>query len=189
MINTSFHKKIFLQAAILCSCLWLFSCENDPKDIEDLTAKRIAVEEAKDITTFFSQDGRLKAKLLAPIMYRYQQDTLFVEFPRTLKVDFFDSTGKLESKLFARYGKYFETRSKILLRDSVFVYNIKGDTLRSEELWWDQNTQRFYTDKPAHVIRKGQNILGRHGMEASQDLRDVTFLNPFGTVIMPDSTQ
>lgn len=189
MTKIFLHKKTLLQAAIFCSCLSLLSCENDPKDIADLNAKNVAVEEAKDVTTFFSQDGYPKAKLLAPLMYRYQQDTLYVEFPRTLKVDFFDSTGKLESKLFARYGKYFETRSLILLRDSVFVYNIKGDTLRSSELWWDQNTQRFYTNKPAHVIRKGQDILGRHGMEASQDLSDVTFLDAFGTFDMPDSTR
>ncbi len=147
------------------------------------------VEEAKDITSLFSVNGRMRARLIAPLMLRYQEDTVYVEFPKTLKVDFFDSTLQVESKLFAKYGKYFESQSKIFLRDSVVVYNIKGDTLRCPELWWDQNNQRFYTDKPAHLVRKGQDITGRNGMEASQDLTDIVFRRPSGRFDVPDSTQ
>ena len=45
--------------------------------------------------------------------------------------------------------------NKVYLKDCVVVINIlKGDTLRCQELWWDQNTQKFYTNKPARYSQK-----------------------------------
>ncbi len=36
--------------------------------------------------------------------------------------------------------------NKIFLKDCVVVINVlKGDTLRCQELWWDKNTQKFFT--------------------------------------------
>jgi LPS export ABC transporter protein LptC len=188
MINSNLNKTILVQAAILFSCLFFFSCENSKEDIDRLTNRMVSVDEAKDVSTLLSQNGKMRARLIAPLMLRYQSDTSYVEFPKTLKVDFFDSTGQVESKLFALYGKYFETQGKVYIRDSVLVYNIKGDTLRTTELWWDQNTQKFYNNKPTLVIRSnGDNFVGRNGMEATQDLSDIVFLSPKGSFAMKDS--
>ena len=42
-----------------------------------------------------------------------------IEYPKTLRVDFFDDTLHIQSKLFALYGTYSERENKILLKDSV----------------------------------------------------------------------
>lgn len=188
MINHFFNKNIFPQAAIIIGCLFFFSCENTPEEIDRFNNNVAMIDEAKDVSTLLSQGGKMRAKLMAPLMLRYQKDTAFVEFPKTLKVDFYDSTGQVESKLQALYGKYFETQNKVFIRDSVLVFNIKGDTLRTTELWWDQNTKQFYNDKPTYVKRSnGDAFVGRNGMQASQDLSDITFLQPKGSFAMKDS--
>ena len=188
MINAASDTKRSVKAAILISCLFFFSCENDPKLIQELNTQKTTIDEARDVTTFLSQDGIMKAKLIAPLMLRFQADTSYVEFPKTMMVDFFDSTAKVESKLSALYGKYFETRSTVYIRDSVVVYNIKGDTLWTTELWWDQNTQKFYTDKLVRIHRKEDKIIGR-GMEARQDLSDIIIKYPTGAFMVADSLQ
>ena len=171
MINSFLiHTKLLVQAAIFCGCLFLFSCENDIEKVNAWNKKKVMVEEATKVESLFSQEGKLRAKLTAPLMLRYQSDTIYVEFPKTLHVDFFDSTGKKESQLDARYGKYFESLNKVFLKDSVVVANIKGDTLRSPELWWDQNKQKFYTDKLVRLKTVDKQIYGGRGMEADQDL-------------------
>jgi hypothetical protein len=85
----------------------------------------------------------------------------------------------------ARYGKYVETHNRVLLRDSVVVINVKGDTLRTSELWWDQTARKFYTEKTVHIHKKNQNIIGGKGLEASQDLRNILIKQPAGTMLMP----
>jgi LPS export ABC transporter protein LptC len=186
MIKFFQHKILYLQAAIISSCLLFIGCENDDKDISEWTEKKVLVEEAKKVEGLFSQGGRLKAKLVAPLMIRQESDTMYTEFPKTLHVDFYDSLGKRESWLDARYGKHFENFNKVLLRDSVVVINIKGDTLKTQELWWDQNNRRFYTDKQVQIAQKTKHIYGGKGLDASQDLTDITIMQPTGTVLVND---
>jgi len=164
---------------ILCSVIFS-SCENDPGEIENWTKKAELREEAKTIESYLSQGGQMKAKLTAPLMYRYQRDTIFTEFPNTLHVDFYDDSVRVESWLTAKYGIYYDNLNKVFLRDSVTVINNDGDTLRTPELWWDQNSQKFYTDKPARLDGKDKHLTGTQGLEATQDLRIIQFKYPIG---------
>src|SRR5687767_4764896 len=136
----SHHKSIL--AAYLISCFFVFSCENDMTVVKNLGKKKIGVEEAKNIESFLSQGGKVKAKLTAPLMLRYQLDTVKVEFPKSLHVNFFDDSLRIESQLNAKYGRYLENENKVFLRDSVVVYNVTGDTMHAKELYWDQREQR-----------------------------------------------
>ncbi|MBL7743197.1 MAG: LPS export ABC transporter periplasmic protein LptC [Chitinophagaceae bacterium] len=188
MNNLYFILKIFYYtAAFVISCFFLWSCENDPKQIDELTRKVTEVEEARNIESFLSQDGKMKAKLTAPIMLRVMSDTIYVEFPNSLHVDFYNDSTRIESWLDSKYGKYFENLDKVYLRDSVVVINIKGDTLKCPDLWWDQNTKLFYTDKYAEYHAKGKNIYGGKGLEATQDMSSVTFKEPTGIVEVSDN--
>jgi LPS export ABC transporter protein LptC len=173
------HPKL-VSPLVLYFLVFLTSCENDPAQIKAWTEKKELVEEGKNIESYLSQGGKMKAKLTAPLMYRYQTDTVYSEFPKSLQVDFYDDSVNVTSWLTAMYGKYFESLNKVYLRDSVIVINKDGDTLRCPELWWDQNLQKIYTDKPARLDGKDKNIVGTLGLEATQDLKIITFKYPIG---------
>lgn len=177
----SYHYSSLLVPCILFLVpLFFSSCENDPKEIEDWTKKAELREEAKTIESYLSQSGVMKAKLTAPLMYRYQRDTVFTEFPQTLHVDFYDDSVRVESWLTANYGIYYDNLNKVFLRDSVMVINKEGDTLRTPELWWDQNLQKFYTNKPSRIDGKDKHIYCRDGIDAPQDMKVFTCHFPTG---------
>ena len=184
MINLLKNRKKLYAAAILTGCCFLLACENEADKVKDWTKKVIMQEEATDIESYLSQNGVMKARLKVPKMIRFYADTIYVEFPKTLHVDFYDDSTQLESRLDSRYGKYFESINKVYLRDSVVVITVKGDTLRSPDLWWDQNSKMFYTDKYAIYHGIGKNIYGGKGLTATQDLSSVIFNQPTGTVQM-----
>lgn len=187
MTKFLFHKLFFPAAAFFSGCCFLLGCENDKDKVKEWTEKVVMKEEAIDIDSYLSQNGVMKARLSAPLMIRVYADTLYVEFPRTLHVDFYDDSTKVESRLDSRYGKYFESLNKVYLRDSVVVVTVKGDTLKSPDLWWDQNSKLFYTDKYAIYHGIGKNIYGGKGLIATQDLTSVTFNQPTGTVQVSES--
>lgn len=160
----------------------LSSCENDEKKIDDLTKKVVMKEEAVNIESMLSQEGKLRATLRAPLMIRVFEDTVYAEFPKSLHCDFYNENRQVESWLDSRYGKYYENIGKVYLRDSVTVITTKGDTLKSPDLWWDQNTKMFYTDKYATYHAPGKQVTGTIGLEATQDLMSIIFKQPVGTI-------
>jgi LPS export ABC transporter protein LptC len=83
----------------------------------------------------------------------------------------------------AHYARYREYESKVFLKDSVVVINIfKGDTLRTNELWWDQNTEEFYTDKPVRIYQPDKTIFGT-GLRAAQDFSKYDIYHITGIVL------
>jgi len=115
----------------------------------------------------------------------------YVEFPNTIHVDFYNDSSKIESVLDAKYAKYVESQSKILLRDSVRFIGMKnGDTLYCNELYWDRNrpVYQFYTDKPVQIRTKMQIINGT-GFETSQDFKDKWIKYPTNTIIKVSSSE
>jgi LPS export ABC transporter protein LptC len=181
------HKiTLFLKAFPLWGCLFISSCENSDIMINDWSKKKVMVEVGKNIESYLSQESKVKAKLTAPLMLRYESDTIVVEFPKTLHVDFYDDSTKIESWLDAKHGKYFESLDKVYLWDSVVVINVRGDTLKSSDLWWDQNKKLFYTDKYAEYRTKDRQIFPGKGLESTQDFSRITFKEPTGIVHVSD---
>ncbi len=164
--------KYFAGVLLGLGFLSLQSCENDMQKVAALNRKFISVEEAHGIEGYMSQSGKVKGKLTAPYMLRYQ-DTPRTEFPQTLHVDFYDTLRNIESILDAHFGVYYEMQNKIYLRDSVKIINLaKRDTIYCDDLYWDQNTGLFYTHKKVRIYQPTQTIFGK-GMSATQDFGSV----------------
>lgn len=174
-------------ATLLLGCFFVYACENNYDEVRELGKPKISVEEGRDIESYLSQNGIVKARLTAPLMLRYQLDTPKTEFPKTLKVEFFNENTQVESRLTARYGNYLENENKVFLKDSVVVYNITGDTLRCRELYWDQRKELFYTDKNVIIQKPDQKIYGT-GLTARQDFKAFTIKNAYGIINIPDSS-
>lgn len=176
-------KNILIKAAVFTGCFFLCSCENKLADIEKFNQKDIAIEEGKNVIIKYSVAGKKKAILTGPVMYRVQDTIPYVEFPKNIHVDFFDIRDSIDSKLDAKYARYKESQSKVFLKDSVRVINVKGDTLYCNELYWDRSHTgaEFYTDKPVR-IRTRTEIIDGIGMEARQDFKEWYIIHPTGII-------
>ena len=185
MIKQFLHIKNF-KAALITGCFFVCSCHNNYQEVQDLAKKKTPVDKVINVESYLSQDGILKAKLTAPLMTIVNSDTPETEFPKSLHVDFYDSV-KIQSKLFAKYGLYYNNKHLVFLRDSVVVFNVDGDTLRCEKLWWDQDKELIYTDVPVHIRKPDESIDGT-GLTADQNFSHWTITDAKGPINVSDST-
>lgn len=184
MIKSLFKK--YLLAAFITGCFFVFACENKMDDVKKWGKKHPAVDEAKNIQSYLSLEGKMKAQLTAPVMLRYL-DTL-TEFPKSLHVDFYNDSLKVESQLSAKYGRFRENEHVVFLRDSVVVFNISRDTLFCKELYWDQQKGTFYTEKNVIIHKPDQKIYGT-GLVAKQDFSSFTIKHVYDSYMnIPDSS-
>jgi LPS export ABC transporter protein LptC len=180
MIKTFLHKKTKLAVSLISSCFFMLACENNVNEVQALSARIGGIDVGKEVSIFMSTDGKMTAKLMAPLMRKYLVDSgKMVEFPSTIKVDFYKDSLHIESKLSADYANYKEAENKVFLKDNVIVYNVLGDTLWCKEMIWDQITNKFTTDK--EVIVKQHNPIAKiygKGFEANQNLTDIHIFKP-----------
>ncbi|MEO8821293.1 MAG: LPS export ABC transporter periplasmic protein LptC [Ginsengibacter sp.] len=177
-----FYTSFLNKAAFLITCFFFISsCENSLEDINKITTKKTGVEIGKDVTIIYSVGSVTKSRITAPLMLRHEDAVPYIEFTKTIHADFFDDTLGIESTMSAHYAKYFETESKVFLKDSVVVINRKGDTLHCNELYWDRKRtgEEFYTDKPVRINTPTVRLTG-DGMDAPQDFHNWHLINGKG---------
>jgi hypothetical protein len=114
-MRLSLFHIVRLLPVIAIVCIVVVGCENSQKDIDELFTERPLQEVGKDIDSYLSQDGKIKARLRAPMMIRSMVvDTQLVLFPNKLHCDFFNDSTELETWVDAKHGKYYENLNKRL---------------------------------------------------------------------------
>ena len=180
MTNRTGYTILKIAVACLSSCFFMASCENDVDAVKALGARAGGIDVGKDVAIYISNDGKLGAKLTAPLMNRYLVDSSkMIEFPISIHVDFYKDSNQIESQLSAKYAKYKEAENIVFLKEDVIIFNTLGDTLWCKEIYWDQNTGKFYTEKD--VVVKQHNPLAKiygKGLEANQNLTDIRIFKP-----------
>ena len=180
MINNNVILKIITAVTLTSSCFFMASCENNVNEVRALNSKQGGIDIGKDVAIYVSDNGKLSAKMMAPVMKKYLVDSgKMIEFPNTIKVDFYKDSNFVESKLTADYAHFIQEENKIFLRGNVLIYNTKGDTLWCKEMYWDQNTNKFHTEKEV-VVKQHSPISKIYGLGlvANQDLTDITIIKP-----------
>lgn len=169
------HIKISLKSiAVVCSIAVLFSCTNDMKQVRDfLAAKNLPTGIAKNMHHIYKDSGRITSKLTAPLLHDYsnRKEHPYNEFPEGIKiVNFAGKDGKDSVTII---GDYAQSYSKTLISEikgSVVVLNhSENSRLETVQLFWDQNTKYFYSEKPFRLITKKDTINGI-GFESKEDL-------------------
>lgn len=148
---------------LLLTVSFFSSCENDLKDVEKISAKKLSVpvDRSTGVTVIYSDSAVVKARLTSPLVYQYKTAEPYIEMPKGVTIVFFDENLKESSRVVADYAIRRETQKQVELRKNVVVTNSKGDVFKSEELIWDENKGMFYSNQLVNIIKPdGTNIFG-----------------------------
>ena len=139
----------------ILSCIFLWACSNDIKDIRKVTSiPNIKVETATDVEILYSDSGIVKVRILSPTLKRYtEQKETYDEFPDGLIVEFIDKNKRVKSWLEADFAIRKENDKKIYVEKNVVLYNKRNDKLMTEELIWDEAAEEIYTNKPVKITQ------------------------------------
>ncbi len=159
-IRLIFVKNRLLGALFLMSLF--MSCENDLEKVKQISAKKlkVPVERTIGVEIIYSDSARVKAKLKTPLLLHYKTQKPYFEMPKGIIVDFFDEKLKPTSKVISDYAIRRENEKLVELRKNVVATNVKGDTFKSDELIWDENKKRFFSNKQVTINTSGRFITG-----------------------------
>lgn len=161
-----------------------FSCSNSVKEVKDFLAdKNLPIGKAYDINHIHTDSGRIDIKMKAPIMLDFSNRDMqpYSEFPKGLKLITIDKKGDSIS-IKGNYAKSYGKTEVAELKGDIVIYNYaKRHKLVTEQIFWDQKTHYFFTEKEFVFYTQTDTIYGV-GFEATEDLKTWWVKNQTGTI-------
>lgn len=155
---------------LLAGILGWAGCDSDSQRKEQVyTQDDTNVEIARDVEILYSDSAVVRVRITAPVlMYYIERDNPRQEFPEGIKVEFLNPDLRVRSTLTAKFAIREQDKGLVTTRDSVVLTTIEQEKLETEELLWDEKTEKVYTEKFVKVTKPGEVIYG-FGLEANQD--------------------
>ncbi len=108
------------------------------------------------------------------------------EWSEGFHVEWFNSRGQVTSYFKANYVYFTKEDNLYRAEGNVIVKSLaKNDELKTEELFWNQTEEKFYTDKFV-TIKSEDEVHTGEGMESNQDFTEYRILKPSGTFTLED---
>ncbi len=158
----------------------LFSCGNDTKEINDLiTAKNLPIAKAKDIDLIQTDSGFVKSKMQTKLLLDFsnRKKHPYQEFPEGIKIITFDDA-KDSTTVTANYAITYKNTSIVEVKGNVVVINHqKNLKLRTEQLFWDQKENYYFSNKKSVLTCLTDTLIGLAGFDAKADLSNANMMN------------
>lgn len=180
--------KNIINIAVVITMAMFFSCKNDAKEVRDFLAdKNLPIGESYNIDHKHTDSGRIDVKMKAPVMLDFDNRKAhpYSEFPKGIKITTIDKN-KDSVTIEGDYAKNYRLTQVSELRNNVIIINHKEKTkLTTEEVYWDQKTHYFFTEKRFVFYTETDTINGI-GFEASEDLKKWWVKNQSGVIEIKD---
>ncbi len=159
-------------AALTVCGLALWGCGGSPKTSATGPSGELPDQEVTDFVITETDQGRPQWTLYARDAAMYDARNLVVA--RGVRVDFFDEKGARSSELKADQGELNQQTRDMTARGHVVMSTAEGSRMTTEELQFDNQTQKIHSNKLVRVERDG-NVLTGTGFEGDQDLHHFEF--------------
>ena len=136
--------------------------------LEDIDPSR---EIATDIKMFYTDSAITQFRLIAPIRESYVEDRkLIEEYPQGVDIEFYDDEGNITSSMVAKSATRIGVDGLMTMKDSVVMYNAKGDALKTTGILWNETSQSLKTSKFVQLIQAdSRDTIYGFGFEARDD--------------------
>ena len=163
----------------------VISCKGKLGEADSLDLKEVPVQTVDNMFIVQTENGRIKMRSEAPVMERYERDTLSYElFPEGFFVYGYTEDEKLETEIVAdkaRHLRYKDGREIWEAYGNVVVKNLmKQEVMETDTLYWDQEKEKIYTHCYVRMYSPDGFMQG-YGMESDQRARNSIIYNPFNS--------
>lgn len=180
-MRTSKHKILFFFALAMLT----FACENDIEKINLLnTSPEYPDVVGDEIEVIYSDSAKIKVQMYASELKQFNRaEKPYTEFPKGIRVYFFNDSIEIESEIKANYAIYYNNEKLWHARGNVIVQNLKtGERLDSEELFWDEEKEEVYSNSYTRVVNENGTFHGQNGFKSNQELTDYVLIGSSGVV-------
>lgn len=169
-MNLLTKYRIFTIVNILAVALF-FGCESNFKEVQKSNLSEFVPSgEADKINLKYTDSGRIKVILVSPKMKEYANVNFpFTEFPKGIDVTIYDDNGK-RTFVVADYATSYKQTNLIDLIGNVKISSQDGQVLETDQLYFDQKNDWFFTEKK-FKFTDPKGVSNGQGIDFSKDFK------------------
>lgn len=163
-------NKLFQLVTVFAVTLF-FGCQSNFKDVQKINFSEFMPSgDANDINLKYTDSGRIRAILVSPKMLDYETVAFpFTEFPKGIDVTIYDNKGK-RTFITSDYAVSYKMTNLIDLQGNVKIKSQSGQTLETQQLYYDQKNDWFYTEKN-FTFTDPKGVSSGRGIDFSKDFK------------------
>lgn len=183
-----------MMATAMAVAFIVYSCKGKLGEAESINIEETPMQIVDDMFIVQSKNGQIQMRAQAPLMEKYEKDTLSYElFPEGFFVYGYTEEGLLETEIIAdnaKHVKYESGEESWSAFGNVVVKNlIKQEVMETDTLYWDQQNEKIYTHCYVRMYSP-QGFMQGYGMESDQRARNSIIFKPFNSygIVVQDTT-
>jgi len=167
----------------------LSSCSTKMQSLDNYNIdETFADMSTKNLHTKYYSQHRLQTTIDAPILDQFTSvKQPYWEFPKGVKVVFYDEHLKAQSSLSSGYAVYYTKKKLWEARNNVEIINDDGTKLNTEQIFGDEKGEKIFSVKKVTVTDPdGTVIVGKQGFESDMAFKNYKFLDVNGVVSLKE---
>lgn len=156
------------------------SCRNETKDQVTFVFDKetIPIINTDSVTMLISDSGMVKYKVITKTWKMFDEASEpFWLFPDKLYLEQYDSLFNTVVTLRADTVWRYISDNLWKMRGNVFIRNFQNKTFESEEIFWDQQKQRIYSNKPVTIKSPNEATIIADDFESNQQMTQIKMKN------------
>ena len=169
---------LFAVAVVACIC----ACFDDKRETIALSAnpETFPTMRTINVSTTISDSGYTRYHITTPLWLMFEEAAEpHWNFPDGLFIVQFNDSMVENGTFTADTATYLSKRKLWRFDRNVRMKNVDGDRFRTQQLFWDQNTHKVYSDSFIHIERSDRIIEG-YGFESNEQMTDYVIRRPSG---------
>ncbi|MFV0158381.1 LPS export ABC transporter periplasmic protein LptC [Empedobacter falsenii] len=186
------NEKVLIKPSLVVGLIsifvLLFSCK---KELPPLNKKKVEFPTRTLINAnIINKDsGRISMHVRSPLIEEFTTvDSPYTIFRKGVDLDFYQKGSTKPGYFQADWGRLSDVTGIYEGRGNVIIVNEKGDSLKSEQLFWNKKNKTVYTSKEVYLIsNEGDSLTAKNGLQATDDLETYTLFNNQGFKYVDDN--
>lgn len=141
-------------------------------------------QQSENLTVINSENGKTSYRFETPLLERYEfAPEPYMEFRKGVDVKKYDdSTQQVKFTLTANYAIYMETQKLWEAKGNVIATNAEGQKFETEQLFWNQQTKRVYSNVDSKISNPNGDVIIGEGFESDEEFKEYIVRAPVGKV-------
>jgi len=152
------------------------SCSKKKQPITEAITNRdsVPVMVTRDVSTYISDSGVVRYKIIAKEWKVFDRlDPSMWTFEEGVYLEKFNNDFSIEATIIADTAYYYDKKELWELRSNVHIENEQNEKFDTNLLFWDQKTEKVYSDQYIRIQQEKKIITGT-GFESNQQFTNYT---------------